>query len=156
MKVIRWVILFKAAKRQLAENSSPRRVRTMKLDGRKIGRDVIGGVQIFFFIWLMVICIGTFLVALLMPEQSFLTSFTAVIASASLSHRDEAIQLLALCTQAVSQLQFRPLVFELQLQNYKTFLQMANVSTFLLELLPKYWFFLYDIINPVLFLNSQA
>lgn len=81
IKVIRFVILFKLLFAEIATSVSPRRVRLLKLDGNVIHRDTAYQVLIFFFVYIFISIVGCILVALLMPEQSLLSSITAVIAT---------------------------------------------------------------------------
>jgi len=61
-----------------------------------------------------------------------------------------------LAVQAVSQLQFSSIVFELPSQKHKFFLLTPNVIAFSLEFLSDYSFFLYDFTIPRLLLSHQA
>jgi trk system potassium uptake protein TrkH len=81
LKVIRWLILAKVAIFSLQASISPRRVVTLKLGGRAIDRGVAADVQAFFFLWMAVVFAGTIAIALLSPQQSMMTSLTAVIAT---------------------------------------------------------------------------
>ncbi len=79
LKVVRIVILFKLLAAEIATSVSPRSVRLLKLDGTVINRDIAYQVLMFFFVYTIIMAFGGFLVALLMPDQSLLTSFTAAI-----------------------------------------------------------------------------
>ncbi|MEQ8822209.1 MAG: TrkH family potassium uptake protein [Sumerlaeia bacterium] len=81
LKVIRWIILAKVAAHQIASEVSPRRVRALKLGDRVIGQETSRAVLILFFLWIGVVFFGSFAVAILSPDQTLLTSFTAVIAT---------------------------------------------------------------------------
>ncbi len=81
MKVIRWVILMKVAIHELARNISPRRVTTLKIDGRTIPRETTHEVLVFFFLYMLLFVFGSLGIALLMPDQSLLSSITAAAAT---------------------------------------------------------------------------
>ncbi len=81
IKVIRFVLLFKLLKAEVASAVSPRSVRLLKLDGNVIQRDTAYQVLIFFFTYIAITVLGFLLVATLMPEQDLVSSITAVIAS---------------------------------------------------------------------------
>ncbi len=81
MKVIRWVILMKVAMHELARNISPRRVTTLKIDGRKIPRETSHEVLVFFFLYILLFILGSAGIAMLMPEQSLLSSISAAAAT---------------------------------------------------------------------------
>lgn len=81
MKIIRWVILFKVARHHLAMNVHPRRVQALKLGGKTIDPEIVRGVQTFYFLWFSLVFAAAFFLAVLMPDQSFQTSLSAVVST---------------------------------------------------------------------------
>lgn len=80
IKVARFVILAKLLWREVNASVSPRSVKLLKMDGNVIKPETAYQVLIFFFFYLLIAGIGTMLVGLLMPYQSIVTSFSAVLA----------------------------------------------------------------------------
>ncbi len=78
MKVIRWVILLKASLHQLSIEASPRVVRVLKISGRVLDSRAQADAFSLFFLWISVFVGGTVIVAMITPEQSIISSMTAV------------------------------------------------------------------------------
>ncbi|MCB2156823.1 TrkH family potassium uptake protein [bacterium] len=81
LKVIRWIILFKAGYHEIQSKISPRRVRRLKLGGRPIGDDIVREVLAFFFLYMGIAILGSVAIAFAMPHQSVLTSISSVVAT---------------------------------------------------------------------------
>ncbi|MDK2972143.1 MAG: trk/ktr system potassium uptake protein [Candidatus Sumerlaeota bacterium] len=81
IKVIRWVILFKVARQELGRAVSPRRVRVLKIDGKPMRPETVGQVQTFFYLYIVIIVVGSILLALLEPDTKLLSTFTAVVSA---------------------------------------------------------------------------
>ncbi|MDY6777996.1 MAG: TrkH family potassium uptake protein [Candidatus Nanohaloarchaea archaeon] len=64
IKVIRWLILFKAARRQLSTIIHPDIVEPVQLGGNVIDEDVVTGVFVFTFLYMIIFGISTVLIAL--------------------------------------------------------------------------------------------
>ena len=75
IKVVRMVILGKAAVHEVGHEVSPRRVRMLKLDGKPVGADVLRGVLVFFFIYVSFLFVGTLVAST--DGHDFLTCFSA-------------------------------------------------------------------------------
>lgn len=77
MKVIRSLIFVKSAAHQLQTEANPRIVRVLKIGNRTLDRRAFSDAFALFFLWITVFVAGTIIVALLSPDQSFLTSLSA-------------------------------------------------------------------------------
>lgn len=81
IKTIRVVIMFKAIKREINKLLHPRRVQSVKIDGRTIEENTISGVFLFIGAYAIVGLIAIFIVAL--DNFDFTTTITSVIATLS-------------------------------------------------------------------------
>ncbi|MFW5870449.1 MAG: TrkH family potassium uptake protein [Candidatus Sumerlaeota bacterium] len=82
IKVVRWIILVKAGFHEVERIFSPRTVRRLRLGKMPLQRELVGQVQIFFFLWVSVLIIGILAVTLLEGSQHDLeTSVTMVVAT---------------------------------------------------------------------------
>lgn len=81
IKTIRIVIMFKAIKREINKLLHPRRVQSVKIDGRTIEENTISGVFLFIGAYAIVGLIAIFIVAL--DNFDFTTTITSVIATLS-------------------------------------------------------------------------
>jgi trk system potassium uptake protein TrkH len=80
IKLIRFLILWKIGRFHLAREASPHRVRTIKVDGRPLELAAQRDTLVFFFFYMATFTIGCVLVCMLMPNQSLVSSVTAVVA----------------------------------------------------------------------------
>ncbi|MDR0597501.1 MAG: TrkH family potassium uptake protein [Treponema sp.] len=62
IKIIRYVILFKQTKNELLRNLYPRGVFSMQLDGKSGGKDIVFSVSSFFYLYAILVALGTLLV----------------------------------------------------------------------------------------------
>lgn len=86
IKVIRWVILLKAAWAQLEKVYSPRTVRKIRIGGEALRDDLLITCLGFFLIWMLIFAGGTFLVCLLEApfwQENYLDLVTASAAVAA-------------------------------------------------------------------------
>ena len=63
IKVMRWIVLCKAAYADLERVFSPRTVRRLRLGDQTLSRDLVAPTVTFFFIWLMVFGVGSIAIA---------------------------------------------------------------------------------------------
>ena len=64
VKVIRWLVIFKAARRQLSATVYPDAVEPVRLGGRVIDEKVVGGIFAFTFLYLFIFAVSAVLIAL--------------------------------------------------------------------------------------------
>jgi len=79
IKLVRWIMVTKVVLSEIATNVSPRSVRLLKLDNHVINKETSRQVLTFVVLYLMLTAAGAITVALLMPEQSLVTSVTASV-----------------------------------------------------------------------------
>ena len=77
LKVSRVMILSRDARADIARMVSPKRVRAVRMDGRCVEESVTGTVCSFFFLYMLIILVCTFLVSF--DGFDFLTGFTAAV-----------------------------------------------------------------------------
>jgi trk system potassium uptake protein TrkH len=78
LKVVRFVIVVKAALRGVLVFSRPRAIHTLRMDGERVDEGVVAGVAGFFGLWVLVALLGT--AALAAMEVDLLSASTGVIA----------------------------------------------------------------------------
>ena len=81
IKVVRLQILIKNAFRDVRKSINPKRVISIKLDGRAIDEQTVSGVHSFFFAYMLIIAVSVAIVAI--DGFSFDTSFSSVLACIS-------------------------------------------------------------------------
>ncbi len=79
MKVIRVVILMKRAVHAIKKAASPRRVMSVKADGKRVETDVVHGVLAYFVIYMIFMGISILIVSF--DNKDFATTVTSVIAT---------------------------------------------------------------------------
>ena len=79
IKVSRFVIAGKTIRKELNSYLHPKRVQTIKMDGKPLEAEIIHSVHIFFFTYLTIFAISVFLVSL--EGKDLVTSFTSVAAT---------------------------------------------------------------------------
>jgi trk system potassium uptake protein TrkH len=62
IKIIRYVILFKQTKNELLRTLSPRGIFSMQLDGKSSNKDIVFSVSSFFYLYMIMVALGTLLV----------------------------------------------------------------------------------------------
>ncbi len=81
LKVVRYVLLFRHLFNQVERQRSPRTVRQVRMGGRVVDDALQFQVLSFFFAAMVITGVMTMLVALLEPEATLVTAFTAVAAT---------------------------------------------------------------------------
>lgn len=81
IKTVRIVIIFKAIKREIDKILHPKRVKSVKMDGKVIDEDIIHGVFLFLGGYIIISLIAMFIVAL--DGFDLVTTSTSVIATIS-------------------------------------------------------------------------
>lgn len=81
IKVSRVMLLFKSAKADIAQVFHPRTVRRVQMDGKRVDASTARAVYVFFFIYIAVILLGTFIVSF--DGNDFTTNFTAALSCIS-------------------------------------------------------------------------
>lgn len=76
-KVSRILILFKEMKREFLQLLHPHNVYTVKLNGKKISKDIISSTSVYLYIYILIIIASTLLISL--SGHDFMTSITGVI-----------------------------------------------------------------------------
>lgn len=79
MKVSRFIIYFKTAKKELSYLIHPRSVKIVKMDGKKIEHEVIRSANIFLICYVVIFAVSLLLLSL--ENYDFTTNFTAVAAT---------------------------------------------------------------------------
>ena len=77
IKVSRIVVLFKNSVRTIKKAFNPRRVETVKLNGRSVDEDTVNGITGFFATFMFIIAISVFLVSI--DGKDIVTTITSVI-----------------------------------------------------------------------------
>lgn len=75
IKVVRVVLLGKAAGREVSQTLFPRRVKVVKLDNKTVPEEILRGVVIYFFIYIAFLFVGSALASL--DGHDFVTCFSA-------------------------------------------------------------------------------
>jgi trk system potassium uptake protein TrkH len=81
IKVVRYVILFKAIKNEIASDIQPRSVKAVTMDGKPLDKDIIRGVLVFIGAYATVFAISLLIIAA--NGFDIVTNFTAVVACLS-------------------------------------------------------------------------
>ncbi len=81
VKLIRFIILFKAAGIELGKIFHPRSVKAVSVNGKKVDNDVVSKTALFFFIYFAVFFASVVLISI--EGKDIVSSTTAVIASLS-------------------------------------------------------------------------
>lgn len=81
MKLIRFIILFKAAKVELDKIFHPGSVKAVSINGKKISNDIVFKTSLFFFIYFAIFFVSLLLISI--DNKDIVSSATAVIASLS-------------------------------------------------------------------------
>ena len=81
MKLIRVTMLFKGIRREIRRTIQPRVTNVIKLDGKAVDEDIFNATSLFFFCYMAVIILATFVVSL--DNFDFESTLTAVIACVS-------------------------------------------------------------------------
>jgi len=89
MKLIRFIILFKAAKVELDKIFHPGSVKAVSINGKKISNDIVFKTSLFFFIYFAIFFVSLLLISI--DNKDIVSSATAVIASLSNVGRDSVL-----------------------------------------------------------------
>ncbi|GAB6169263.1 TrkH family potassium uptake protein [Clostridium carnis] len=81
IKTIRFIVVFKAIRREINKILHPRRVKSVKIDNNVIEEETISGVFLFIFAYITIALIATFIVAF--DGFDMVTTSTSVIATLS-------------------------------------------------------------------------
>ena len=81
IKVVRYVILFKAIKNEIASYIQPRSVKAVTMDGKPLDKDIIRGVLVFIGAYASVFAVSLLILAI--NGFDIVTNFTAVVACLS-------------------------------------------------------------------------
>jgi len=81
IKVSRVMLLFKSAAADISQVFHPRMVRRVQMDGKRVDTATARAVYVFFFIYIAVILLGTFIVSF--DGNDFTTNFTAALSCIS-------------------------------------------------------------------------
>ncbi len=81
VKIMRFVLLYKYARKEVLRVIHPRAVRDIKYEGKSISNDVLTGVVAFLIIYLIIVFVGGMFIALF--GHDFATSFSASISAFS-------------------------------------------------------------------------
>ena len=81
IKTIRIVIILKAIRREIDKILHPRRVKSVKIDGNVVNEEIISGVFLFIFAYIVIALIAIFIISF--DNFDITTTVTAVIATLS-------------------------------------------------------------------------
>ena len=81
IKLIRFIILFKAVKIELGKIFHPGRIDAVSINGKRISRDIVSRTALFFFVYFAFFILSVILVSI--DGHDIVTSTTSVIASLS-------------------------------------------------------------------------
>ena len=79
LKVSRIIIGWKNLKNQISSFIHPKRVQTIKMEGKKVGNDIVTSVNVYFILYCLIFVASMLLIAI--ENKSFETNFTAVAAT---------------------------------------------------------------------------
>ena len=63
LKLIRVLLLFKLARREIGRAYAPRKVKVIKLDGKSVNEDMLNRIAVYFFIYIAIILLGIIILA---------------------------------------------------------------------------------------------
>ena len=78
-KISRIIIAWKNLKNEISSFVHPKRVQIIRLEGRKVGNDVVKSVNVYFVLYFFIFIVSVFLVSI--ENGSFETNFTSVVAT---------------------------------------------------------------------------
>lgn len=81
IKIVRFIILFKAAKIEVGKIFHPGRVKSVTISGKKVNDETVSKTALFFFIYLMFLFVSVVLISI--DGKDIVSSTTAVISSLS-------------------------------------------------------------------------
>ncbi|MDR3207814.1 MAG: TrkH family potassium uptake protein [Oscillospiraceae bacterium] len=81
LKCVRFLLLVKIARREVARLLHPRAIKTVTLGGKIVEEETLSGVMIYFFLYVAILALAGFIVAL--DGKDLLSSASAVLASVS-------------------------------------------------------------------------
>lgn len=79
IKISRFIIAWKNLKNEISSFVHPKRVQIIRLEGRKVGNDVVKSVNVYFVLYFLIFIASVFLISI--ENGSFETNFTAVAAT---------------------------------------------------------------------------
>src|SRR5699024_6352707 len=79
IKISRIIIAWKNLKNEISSFVHPKRVQINRLEGRKVGNDVVKSVNVYFVLYFLIFIASVFLISI--ENRSFETNFTSVIAT---------------------------------------------------------------------------
>lgn len=79
IKISRIIIAWKNLKNEISSFVHPKRVQIIRLEGRKVGNDVVKSVNVYFVLYFLIFIASVFLISI--ENRSFETNFTSVIAT---------------------------------------------------------------------------
>jgi trk system potassium uptake protein TrkH len=80
LKLMRVILAFKVAMRELVRIAQPRRIDRIRMNGEVVERQQLGLIVGMLFVWIGLFGISTLILAILMPEHSF-ESIVSIVAS---------------------------------------------------------------------------
>lgn len=81
MKVARFLILMKSIKQEIRQMLHPKSVTIVRINGKKVGRETVHNVYIYFICYILILMISVLLVSI--NNFDFMTTFSAVISTLS-------------------------------------------------------------------------
>ena len=79
IKISRIIIAWKNLKNEISSFVHPKRVQIIRLEGRKVGSDVVKSVNAYLVLYLILFVVSVFLISI--ENGSFETNFTAIAAT---------------------------------------------------------------------------
>ena len=79
IKISRIIIAWKNLKNEISSFVHPKRVQIIRLEGRKVGNDVVKSVNVYFVLYFLIFIASVFLISI--ENGSFETNFTSVVAT---------------------------------------------------------------------------
>lgn len=79
IKISRIIIAWKNLKNEISSFVHPKRVQIIRLEGRKVGNDVVKSVNVYFVLYFLIFIASVFLISI--ENRSFETNFTSVVAT---------------------------------------------------------------------------
>ena len=79
IKISRFIIAWKNLKSEISSFVHPKRVQSIRLEGRKIGNDIVKSVNTYFVLYFLIFAVSVLLISI--ENGSFETNFTAISAT---------------------------------------------------------------------------
>ncbi|MGC4018065.1 MAG: TrkH family potassium uptake protein [Muricomes sp.] len=81
MKVVRFLILMKSIRQEIKQMLHPKAVAIVRINGKKVGREMVHSVYIYFICYILILMVSVLLVSI--NNFDFMTTFSAVISTLS-------------------------------------------------------------------------